>query len=249
MNKIIHQIFFSFNNAPMPVEWKQNHEKWKEMHPEYKVVLWNEKMCQKLIKFVYPQFEKVFNEFPYPIQRVDAIRPFLLYCFGGIYIDLDTFPSRNISPLIEVYFSDPTIEVVLSPSSTNGASNWMMMSKKGSSFWILVIKKMIERSRLYIPTKHLRVMYTTGPALISQCQKKYGQKVVIMSPTLTSSSNFCQKRGHPLNFVINQHSGSWNNNFTLFINKVFCLYNSNATYMKIAIIFGLIVVLFSKRFA
>ena len=37
----------------------------------------------------YPWFLETFDGYPYPIQRADAIRYFVLHHFGGIYIDLD----------------------------------------------------------------------------------------------------------------------------------------------------------------
>ena len=37
---------------------------------------------------------ETFDGYPYPIQRADAIRYFVLHHFGGIYIDLDDVRSR-----------------------------------------------------------------------------------------------------------------------------------------------------------
>jgi mannosyltransferase OCH1-like enzyme len=37
----------------------------------------------------YLWFLETFDSYPYPIQRADAIRYFVLHHFGGIYIDLD----------------------------------------------------------------------------------------------------------------------------------------------------------------
>jgi len=45
----------------------------------------------------YLWFLETFDAYPYPIQRADAIRYFVLHHYGGIYIDLDdvrfSFPS------------------------------------------------------------------------------------------------------------------------------------------------------------
>ena len=53
------------------------------MLPEYKL--------QKpgLIVARYPWFLETYDGYPYPIQRADSIRYFVLHHFGGIYIDLD----------------------------------------------------------------------------------------------------------------------------------------------------------------
>jgi mannosyltransferase OCH1-like enzyme len=44
----------------------------------------------------YPWFLETFDGYPYPIQRADAIRYFVLHHFGGIYIDLDDVRIREI---------------------------------------------------------------------------------------------------------------------------------------------------------
>lgn len=42
-----------------------------------------------LMTIRYPWFLETYDGYPYPIQRADAIRYFVLHHFGGIYIDLD----------------------------------------------------------------------------------------------------------------------------------------------------------------
>lgn len=47
------------------------------------------RMCASADLRRYPWFLETFDGYPYPIQRADAIRYFVLHHFGGIYIDLD----------------------------------------------------------------------------------------------------------------------------------------------------------------
>lgn len=37
----------------------------------------------------YPWFLDTFDGYPFPIQRADAIRYFVLAHYGGVYLDLD----------------------------------------------------------------------------------------------------------------------------------------------------------------
>lgn len=46
----------------------------------------------------YPWFLETFDSYPYPIQRADAIRYFVLHHFGGIYIDLDDVRALALPP-------------------------------------------------------------------------------------------------------------------------------------------------------
>ena len=42
-----------------------------------------------MIKNHYPWFLDTYNNYKYKIQKIDAIRPFILYHYGGMYVDLD----------------------------------------------------------------------------------------------------------------------------------------------------------------
>jgi hypothetical protein len=46
-------------------------------------------MARTFIATHYPWFLETFEGYKYPIQRADSIRYFVLYHYGGIYIDLD----------------------------------------------------------------------------------------------------------------------------------------------------------------
>lgn len=51
--------------------------------------LWTDADAREFIEKEYPWFLETFDGYPFNIQRADSIRYFVLYHFGGIYIDLD----------------------------------------------------------------------------------------------------------------------------------------------------------------
>lgn len=59
---------------------------WKQANTSQ---LWTDKKAREFIANEYPWFLETFDGYPYPIQRADTIRYFVLHHFGGIYIDLD----------------------------------------------------------------------------------------------------------------------------------------------------------------
>lgn len=224
IQKIIHQVYLGFDNPIMPEDWKRNHEKWKELHPDYTFMLWDMQSCVELIKEIAPSFLEVFQQYPANVQRADAVRPFILLKYGGIYTDLDTYPNLNVQPLVDVYFSVPDVEVAVAPSAnTNTASNWFMMSKPQSMFWVSVIKEMYARRNNFYFTNHLRVMTTTGPNLIQDCIRKYNGNAVVMSIDLTNSENICGRGKHLTNYITDEHGCTWNNTTTGLINSIYCL--------------------------
>ncbi len=60
--------------------------------------LWTEKASRDFIELEYPWFLKTYDRYSFPVQRVDAVRYFLLLHYGGIYIDLDNV--RISDPLL-----------------------------------------------------------------------------------------------------------------------------------------------------
>lgn len=105
--KIIHQ---TFKNESIPELWQGPQQSCLDLHPDYEYKLWTDKKSREFIaaEYVetpsrlcdihtdfhrYPWFLETFDGYPYPIQRADAIRYFVLHHFGGIYIDLDDVRS------------------------------------------------------------------------------------------------------------------------------------------------------------
>lgn len=133
----IHQIYFDFGNAPtMPKEWAQNRDRWINLHPTYTHKLWGYNECVELVERVDPDFLETFYAYPHDIQRVDAVRNFILYEHGGIYVDLDTAPLRNLTGLVDVYTNGTDVEVLIAQNNhANTVSNWFMASAPGSEFW------------------------------------------------------------------------------------------------------------------
>lgn len=102
--KIIHQ---TYKNDSIPEVWQGPQQGCLDLHPDYEYKLWTDKKSREFIAAEYahvrqtfttcrltdahryPWFLETFDGYPYPIQRADAIRYFVLHHFGGIYIDLD----------------------------------------------------------------------------------------------------------------------------------------------------------------
>ncbi len=90
--KIIHQTWKDNN---IPDKWKISKKMWKKHHPEWRYILWTDKMIRDYIEIGYPEFLKLFDSYKYNIQRVDMIRYFILKDLGGIYSDLDLYPTEK----------------------------------------------------------------------------------------------------------------------------------------------------------
>ncbi|GJJ07480.1 hypothetical protein Clacol_001682 [Clathrus columnatus] len=103
--------------------------------------------------------EHTFDAYTYPIQRADAIRYFVLYHYGGVYIDLDIGCLRSLDPLLQ-------FPVILPKTIPVGVSNDLMFSAKHHPFMEQTIHNLITFDHSYF-LNYPTVMFSTGPMFLS----------------------------------------------------------------------------------
>lgn len=162
--KIIHQ---TWKIEKIPSEWQEYHKTWKDKFPspEYKHILWTDKMIRDFIKENYGWFLDTFDSYPKGIQRADVIRYFLLYHYGGIYADLDCEVREN-------FYNDldqDNINLAGNPYHTEpnkyGMNNLMASNKKNSK-WKVVFKDLEKRK------DNTATLKSTGPCVLASLKDK-----------------------------------------------------------------------------
>ena len=96
--KIIHQTWKTKYLPDCYDRWSKNI---KEMHPGWEYKLWTDDDNRKFIEQNYPYFLETYDNYDKNIKRVDAVRYFLLYHYGGIYIDMDMTTIKKLDNLIK----------------------------------------------------------------------------------------------------------------------------------------------------
>ena len=99
-------------------------------------MLWTDAGSREFIAEHYPWFLDNFDDYTYPIQRADAIRYFVLYHYGGVYLDLDVGCLRPLDQLL-VY------PVILPKTIPVGVSNDLMFAEKGHPFLAQTIHNLV----------------------------------------------------------------------------------------------------------
>ena len=171
--KIIHQIY-GFWDKKIPKNIQKRIDKWKELHPDYKYMLWDKKKSRDFIKTNYEWFLGLYDNYNYNVQRCDAIRYFILYHYGGIYSDIDLEPVKCITPLLEKYKNKQSI--LYRSSNSSLLTNDFMISKPKNIFWKKVWHELILQANYTSISKHLEVMYTTGPLLLDSVYDNFPVK-------------------------------------------------------------------------
>ncbi|RKF63861.1 Mannosyl phosphorylinositol ceramide synthase CSH1 [Golovinomyces cichoracearum] len=160
--KIIHQTYV---NESIPVQWIKSQQSCKNLHKDYKYMLWTDVESRKFIATEYAWFLSTFDAYPFAIQRADAIRYFVLAHYGGIYIDLDDGCNRRLDPLL--YYP-----AWLRRTVPTGISNDVMGSMPKHPFFLKTIKSLKAYQRNW-GMPYISVMYSTGPLYLSVLWKEY----------------------------------------------------------------------------
>lgn len=186
--RIIHQLAPA-DKSKWNSGWNECQKTWKDSHPDFEYRMWTDEDIFEFMKNENPSFyENVFLKYPKNIQRWDAVRPFILYKYGGIYADMDyecnqrfyeLLPGDKVSICQSIYEID------------EGYQNALMASPKNHVLWKKLINDMetVDTSDVKDP---FYVQKTTGPILISRCIKNNTQLVNTLNSTEYASGKYAR---------------------------------------------------------
>ncbi|CAG8041369.1 unnamed protein product [Penicillium salamii] len=160
--KILHQ---TYKNETIPDSWKDAQQSCIDLHPDYEYILWTDRTAHDFIAAHYPWFLDTFENYPYPIQRADTIRYFILSHLGGIYIDMDDGCNRRLDPLL-------TFPAWVRRTTPTGISNDAMGSIPQHPFFLKVIESLQSYDRSWL-FPYITIMSSTGPLFLSIIWKQY----------------------------------------------------------------------------
>lgn len=172
--RIIHQIWINDthldpnNKRPIPAIWHKGIAKWKAL-PDTIHLLWDDVMVWEFLRGKYPSFIKLYLSYPYLIQRADMIRYLILYEFGGVYCDLDLYPADNEKNIFN--FLTHSAPSFVASANSDCFTNALMASPPGSPLMRELmngLKHKMENMPWWCMSKHLVVMFSTGPMYLTE---------------------------------------------------------------------------------
>ncbi|MAB39901.1 MAG: hypothetical protein CL525_12525 [Aequorivita sp.] len=175
---MIHQIFWPFKGKELcdipnfKLNVDETIEFCKVHNYDYK--LWNLEDCENLIKEDFNEYWQLWQDFRYDIQRCDFIRYCILYKFGGLYLDCDIRPMKNLAAV----FSEPIYFVHWADDKNKKPYNAVMHSSKNHNLFLEIIKQCKEdfyekcEIKTYETWKGRFVFQTTGHSMLERVTKK-----------------------------------------------------------------------------
>jgi len=182
---IIHQTWKDHN---IPEEFEQMSHSWRNMHAHWEYRLWTDEMNRAFIASHFPFFLPVFDNYPTAIQRVDAVRYFCLYTYGGFYIDMDFECLTGIHSWVDkapcVFGKEPMAHCLIHGKDII-ISNAFMGSVPGAHFVERICKE-LQTSSTIIDHPNNQVLESTGPFMLSRLYSNYERKeeVSLLEPDL-----------------------------------------------------------------
>ncbi|MCJ1439458.1 hypothetical protein MMC27_008852 [Xylographa pallens] len=205
--KIIHQVFhdWKFHNQTMPSDWDEVRQTCINSNRDWEYKLWTEQSSRELIETHYPWFLSTYDGYKFPVQRVDAVRYFILLKYGGIYLDLDNGCLRDLTPLL--YYPTWTTD-----GGRGALSNNILASIPNHPFWILLTNSLIPYNYNYL-FPYVTISYASGQWFETAVWQAYHKTAAGSSPENRLHRIMMDDRPgvEPWIFFTQERGGTWVN--------------------------------------
>jgi mannosyltransferase OCH1-like enzyme len=181
--KIIHQVWINDTHLDnpkreIPDNWKISVSEWKRLHPDWEYILWTDEKVWNYLESMRPEFIDLYKNYEYLIQRADMIRYLILYDYGGIYSDLDFYPTTNFEK-----FLDKKIDYFIFSSHSDSFQNSLMITQKHSAIMREIMDNLVSEYPIWAVGKHIKVMVTTGPIFLTKILHSVNHPYIILPKT------------------------------------------------------------------
>eukprot|EP00195_Chlamydomonas_chlamydogama_P012235 CAMPEP_0202901688 /NCGR_PEP_ID=MMETSP1392-20130828/14401_1 /ASSEMBLY_ACC=CAM_ASM_000868 /TAXON_ID=225041 /ORGANISM="Chlamydomonas chlamydogama, Strain SAG 11-48b" /LENGTH=267 /DNA_ID=CAMNT_0049588293 /DNA_START=295 /DNA_END=1098 /DNA_ORIENTATION=- len=185
----------------LPEKWKDAQKSCKDLHPDYQYRFWTDAAAEELIRTKFPWFLDTYRGYTHNIQRADAVRYFILYEFGGIYLDLDIKCVKSLDFLRYFNFTAPKTYPV-------GMSNDLLVSRPRDPFAERLIRNLRYWNRWFF-VKYATVMFSTGPMFVTIQYALHGHKDEV---TMLPADIYGKYKKTSAAYMVHLHGSSWHGN-------------------------------------
>jgi mannosyltransferase OCH1-like enzyme len=173
--KVIHQ---TWKDELIPDHFQQLVSTWKYHNPNWEYILWTDKSNRDFISTHHPEFLATYDSYPTIIQRVDAVRYFILQKFGGVFVDIDFECFTNIEPLLKnkkcVFGLEPK------PHAYRFQKKYIIcnafMACHPQNFFLQYICNELTKDRVAKHSKVIDVLESTGPLFLTNSYQQFPDK-------------------------------------------------------------------------
>ena len=202
--RIIHQIWYEQDELTDSL--KEISKSWKEFHPDWEYILWNNSKIDELLHVHFPNFIPCYKSYPHDIQRWYAIRYLILFLYGGLYVDMDYLCLEPIDSLIGNSTCCMSIEPQVDTMVYHKPliiGNSFMACIVGHNYFKNIIEDMkINYKKKFSNNEFHEIMESTGTFLTTRIHNSYPEKeeITLIPTELITPLTFNESR-----LLINGH--------------------------------------------
>ena len=137
-------------------------------NPDYEINIWNATSARTFLTEHYAWILPTYDSYPYPIQQVDVLKYFVLYHYGGVYMDLDIACRRPLDPLL-------MMPAWFAKASPLGLNNDLIAARPGHPV-IKALTESLQGRAKWLGSEWVTVFWSTGPRFVSDIVKWWVEK-------------------------------------------------------------------------
>ena len=195
---IPHIIHLVYNTHNLPLQFKPWIQSLVRFHPSWQFWIWTLNDTECLIRRKYSDEDlKMYRRYKHDIFRADALRYFLLYEYGGFYIDLDV---EALKPLdVWTYGFDCAVSQEIHEHSylvhhkqRPNIMTTVLATRPKHPFFRLLYSNLAVYQRIYPQS----VLYATGPFYLDAMYHKYLDKMARANGSNNGDIKSCHMGEH-----------------------------------------------------
>jgi len=204
--RITHQIFHNWTHPgeeTLPEDWNATRQTCLDTNPEWVHHLWTDRSSKEFMEKEYPWFLPTYKRFKFPVQKIDALRYFLMRHYGGIYIDLDNGCLTDLEPLrgYPAWTTD---------GGHGALSNNILGVEPNHLYWIAMTDSIISHAWNY-PLPYLTISYATGQWFLTKTWEEYHKNLPLSEQVLTRVLMDGREGAPRWVFFNHTRGGTWDN--------------------------------------
>ncbi|KAG6009075.1 hypothetical protein E4U43_000057 [Claviceps pusilla] len=152
---ILHHIALGDNEGRWKGRWGDTVQSCIDVHPGWESHIWTDDNASKFVAENFPELKNLWDNYHYPVERIDALRYMLLSAYGGVILDMDLKCKRALGPLRRFSFVAPE-------AHPTGFSIGFMMASKDNAFVGDIVRNLTVYNKDWLGLPYPTVMFSTG---------------------------------------------------------------------------------------
>ena len=168
----LHHIVLGPLSRSVPLNWQRARNACIVLHPNFdQFFFWSDENSEAFLQTNYPWFVPTWKSYETFVQKADSLRYFVLFHYGGIFLDMDLSCRVSLNPLLNYLESSSSLSS--SPdlffgvkAFPVGISNGFLISTRAHPFLRRVMDNLASYHRTFL-FPHATIVISTGPMYLS----------------------------------------------------------------------------------